>query len=85
MTVEDKRIGRLIEREIHRYQSLDVSETKVVVFHGVGYLGGILRPATGQYGLNMKEEMRILTEASRKIPGLKSLVIDAKIEESPLR
>ncbi len=85
MTVEDKRIGRLLEREIHRFQSVDVTDTKINVYHGVGYLGGVIRPAPGLYGLNMKEEIRIITESARKVPGLKSLVIDAKIDDSPLR
>lgn len=85
MSVEDKKLSRLLEHEMYRYQSLDVSDVNVQVTRSVGYIGGTIRPAAGLYYLNMKEEMRILTEASRKIPGLRDLVIDAKIETSPRR
>lgn len=85
MSVEDKRVSRLLEHELYRFQSLDISDVTVIVTRGVGYIGGVIRPATGMYSLNIKDEMRIIIEMSRKIPGLRDLVIDAKIEQSPRR
>lgn len=85
MSVEDKRIYRLLEHELHRYQSLDISNMTLGVIRGVGYIGGIIRPAVGMYNLNMKDEMRIILENTRRVPGLRDLIIDAKIETSPIR
>jgi hypothetical protein len=85
MGLEDKRISRLLEHELYRFQSLDISDARIQVTHGVGYVGGVIRPAAGLYYLNMKEELRVVTESTRKIPGLRDLVIDAKIEQSPKR
>lgn len=84
MSVEDKKIGRLLERELHRNQSLDLDNITILVARGVGYLGGVLRPAAGLYYVNIKDEVRVLTENARKIPGLKDLVIDARLEEAPI-
>lgn len=83
MSVEDKLISRRLLQEIYRYQSLDVEEVQITVINGAAYIGGVIRPSIGQYNLNMKEEMRIIGEVARKIPGLRSLTIDAKIETQP--
>lgn len=85
MSVEDKRLSRLLEHELHRFQSLDLTDALVTVIRGVGYIGGILRPMVGLYNLNMKEEMRLVHEGLKRVPGLRDLVIDAKIETSPRR
>ena len=83
MSIEDKMISRRLLQEIYRYQSLDVDEVNITVTNGAAYIGGVIRPSLGQFNLNMKEELRIISEVARKIPGLRSLTIDAKIETSP--
>lgn len=83
MSVEDKRISRLLEHELVRAANLDVSDVNIKVMHGVGYIGGVIRPATGMHSLNMKNEMRVFAESTRRIPGLRDLVIDAKLESTP--
>lgn len=83
MSVEDKRIGRQLEREINRFQSLDLGDIRIQVFNGNAYVGGIIRPAIGQYSLNIKEELRVFTETSMKVPGIRSVTIDARVETSP--
>ena len=85
MSLEDKKVTRQLERELNRFQSLDVTDTRVQVIHGTAYVGGIIRPATGQYSLNIKEEMRIFTEITLKVPGIRGLTIDARLETSPRR
>lgn len=82
MSVEDKHIARLLHREVVRRQGLDVSEVKINVMRGVGYLGGVIRPAPGVMFVNMKEELKYITEGAKKVPGLRDLVIDARIETS---
>ncbi|HEY3378269.1 MAG TPA: hypothetical protein VGL77_12325 [Armatimonadota bacterium] len=83
MGVEDKRIYRLVEHELHRYQNIDLEEVRVTVTNGIVYIGGVLRPAVGMHYINIKEEARIIGESMRKVPGMRDLVIDAKLDESP--
>ena len=85
MSLEDKKVTRQLERELYRFQSLDVTEARVQVMNGNAYLGGTIRPANGMYTLNIKEEMRIFTEIALKMPSIRSLVIDARLESSPRR
>jgi hypothetical protein len=79
MGIEDKRISRILEHELYRFQSLDITEAKVTVVHAIGYVGGILRPSKEVGYLDMKNEVRILQDHVKRIPGLNSLVVDAKL------
>ena len=77
MSVEDKQIWRALERELTRRQDLDLSDTKVIVQRGIGYISGIIRPQVGSY-IVPKEEIKAIMETSRRVPGLRDIVIDAK-------
>ncbi|MEI7832713.1 MAG: hypothetical protein WCJ56_05905 [bacterium] len=77
MSVEDKQIWRALERELTRRQDLDLSDTKVVVQRGIGYISGIIRPQQGAY-IVPREEIKAIMETSRRVPGLKDIVIDAR-------
>jgi hypothetical protein len=79
MSVDDKRIWRLLQHEIYRRADLDLTDTLVSVQRGVGSITGIIRPMPGVY-LNYKDEMKALMDSARRIPGLRDLVIDARWE-----
>jgi len=84
MSVEDKQAQRTLSRELFRRQSLDLADVIVSVMRGVGYISGVIRPQSGVY-LNMKEEMQILKDMAKKVPGVRDIVIDAKIEQTSKR
>ena len=81
MSVEDKQLCRDLQRELNRRRHLDLSDTKVTVTRGVGYVSGIIRASMGEF-LDPKAEAKALQDISRRMHGLRDLVIEAKIEQS---
>ena len=83
MGVEDKQFTRRLERELSRFATLDITEARISVTHGNAYIGGVIRPGIGQYSLNIKNEMRVFTEVALKVPGIRAVNIDARLESAP--
>ena len=83
MSVEDKQHTRHLERELSRFQTLDITEARIAVTHGNAYISGVIRPGLGQFSLNIKNEMRVFTEIALKVPGIRSITIEARLETSP--
>lgn len=86
MSVEDKRMGRLILHEASRSQDLDISSMTISVTHSVGFLGGTIKPVMGGDGRQLKENVRLMVEGLlQHIPALKDVVVDAVLQEDPKR
>ncbi len=79
MSVEDKKLARELLRELNRRRNIDVCETKVSVARCVGYISGVIRAAPGEY-LDPKSEAKSILDASRRIPGLRDVVLEARWE-----
>lgn len=77
MSVEDKQMWRLLERELTRRQDLDFTDTKVSVARGIGYISGVIRPQLGSL-IVPREEIKAIMDSTRRIPGLRDIVFDAK-------
>lgn len=81
MSVEDRTMARLLMREVNRRRHLDLTEIKVSVSKGIGYVGGIIRPNLGEF-MDPKAEMKAITDGAKRIPGIRDVVIDAKFDIS---
>lgn len=80
MSVHDKELWRRLNQELNRRASLDFGEARTSVTRGVGFISGVVRPQTGVF-LDMKEELKTTLDVVRRnVPGLRDLVIDARIE-----
>ncbi|MHB9026753.1 MAG: hypothetical protein ACYC7E_21690 [Armatimonadota bacterium] len=79
MSVEDKQLGRELSREMNRRRHLDISDVRLSVTRGVGYIGGTLRPSVGEF-FDPKVELNSLKEISKRIPGLRDLVVEVKFD-----
>ncbi len=79
MSVEDKQIARLVQRELNRRQTLDVTGVKIAVTRAVCTLSGVIKPSTGQF-IRPAEEEKALLETARRIPGLKGMYIEVHWE-----
>ncbi|MHB9130760.1 MAG: hypothetical protein ACYDBB_06680 [Armatimonadota bacterium] len=77
MSVEDKQLARLLTREMYRRRHLDLSDMRLDVTRGVGYIGGTIRPSTGEF-IDPKTEAKALTDSVKRVPGLRDCVIDVK-------
>lgn len=79
MSVEDKKLLRELMRDLGRRRNLDLTDVKVSVSRAVGYVGGILRPAPGEF-LEPKAEAKAILDSCRRIPGLRDVVFEARWE-----
>jgi hypothetical protein len=79
MSVEDKQMTRELTRELYRRRNLDLSDARINVARGVGYIGGVIRPAIGEY-IHPKDELKTLQDVAKRVRGLRDLVIDARFE-----
>ena len=85
MSVEDKKLARLIRRELGRNQYLDFSEVVITVARFVGHIGGVIRPMMGLTIANPKEELKSLRDLAMRTPGIRDIVIEARIDTSAKR
>jgi hypothetical protein len=81
MGVEDKMVARELLREFNRRRNIDVSDVKISVSRGIGFVGGVIRAAPGE-SLDPKVEMKAIQESARRISGLKGLTIEARFDTS---
>ncbi|HEY3418014.1 MAG TPA: hypothetical protein VGM23_14140 [Armatimonadota bacterium] len=79
MSVEDKQLGREVSRELNRRRQLDISDVRMSVTRGVAYIGGTIRASVGEF-IDPKVELKSLQEISKRVPGLRDLVVDVKFE-----
>jgi hypothetical protein len=77
MSVEDKLLSRQLQRELYRRRHLDLSDVRLDVTRGVGYVGGTIRPSTGEF-IDPKVEAKALADSVKRIPGLRDCIIDVK-------
>lgn len=80
MSVEDKKMARLMLREIGRRSELDLSDVKVSVARYVGYVAGVIRPQMGCYISNPKEEIKAIHDLGMRVPGLRDVVVEATFD-----
>jgi len=77
MPLEDKAVRRLVEREISKH-SIDSSLLVVTVINGVATFKGRVSPLRGMLGrgVDIKDEMRKIGEASLLIKGVNEVCVD---------
>lgn len=81
MSVEDKQLGRELLREMSRRRSIDISDTRMTVTRGIAWIGGIIRPSLGEI-YDPKTEAEQIKESIKRIPNMKDVVWEAKMEVS---
>jgi len=84
MSVEDKQLLRELTREMNRRRSIDISDIRLGVTRGVAWVGGIIRPSLGEI-FDPKTEAEQIKEAIKRIPNMKDVTFEAKIEISTKR
>ncbi len=81
MPLEDKRMRRLVERELTKRASLDTTFLTVACINQVVYLGGRVKRMRGPAGrgADIEREMEKIIEAIESLPGVKDVVCDYKV------
>ena len=81
MSIEDKVACRLVQRMFSRREALDMSDAKINVQRGIAYISGIVRPQPG-LNVQLREEMRTVTDEVRKLHGIHDVVMDARLDSA---
>jgi len=81
MSVEDKQLLRELMRELNRRRSIDITDTRMGVTRGIAWVGGIIRPSLGEV-FDPKTEMEQIKESIKRIPNMKDVNFEARIEIS---
>ncbi len=80
MPLEDKRMRRLVEREIAKHP-IDTTLLRVLCINEVVYLDGVVREVRGPAGrgVDVAREMQKVVDAIENMKGVKQVVKDYRI------
>ena len=80
MPLEDKRLRRLVEREISKHP-VDNTLLRVLCINEVIYLDGVVREIRGPggRGVDLKREMSKVVEAIEGMKGVRDVVDDCRL------
>lgn len=76
MPVEDMQMSRRVQREISKRASVDSSLINLRSIHGVVYISGRIRPVRGAVNVNLEEELHIIAQNIKRIPGVRDVVME---------
>ena len=81
MPLEDKRTRRLVERELIKRASLDITFLTVACINRIVYLGGRVKRMRGGAGrgADVEREMDKVIEAIQPLPGVSDVVRDYRV------
>lgn len=76
MPAEDLQMTRRCQREIGKRVAIDGNLINVRAIHGVVYLTGRARLQRGAMNVNIEEEMNIIAQNIRRLPGVRDVVME---------
>lgn len=76
MPVEDMHMTRRVQRELGKRVALDTNLVNVRSVHGVVYVNGRVRAMRAVVNLSLEEEMAIVAQNIKRIPGVRDVIMD---------
>jgi acid phosphatase class B len=76
MPLEDMQMTRRVQREIGKRVALDSTQVNTRAVHGVVYITGRVRAMRGAVNLSLEDEMQIVAQNIKRIPGVRDVVIE---------
>lgn len=76
MPLEDTQTSRRVQRQLAKRSALDITQVNTRAIHGVVYITGRVRLMRGTVNVSLEDEMQIVAQNIRRIPGIRDVVLE---------